>query len=125
MPGIMQSLLLQGAVPVTMLFSIFMLQERGCEQCRTVRMVLKRKSIPFQVIPLSLPSPSSALTHFRPQEVSTLPERCTRDHCLCRVSVNGMDVDRYNMGALLDSMKLLNRHVILETSRRPWTEQIK
>lgn len=105
-PGIMQSLLLQGAVPVTMIFSIVLLQERGCEKCRAVRATLKRKKIAFE-------------------EISTLPEKCTSTDCLCRVSVNGMDIDTQNMENLLDSMRLLNRHVVLETSSRSWGNQIK
>ena len=41
-PGIMQNLLLQGAVPVTMLCSILFLRSRGCQQCKQTRDTLAK-----------------------------------------------------------------------------------
>lgn len=111
-PGIMQSLLLQGAVPVTMMFSIAMLRERGCERCRNVRATLKKKGVNFQ-------------------EVSTFPEKCSTTTgvggCLCRLTVNGMEVDIYNLEneSLLEGLRVQNRKVVLETSARSWLEHIK
>jgi len=46
-PGIMQNLLLQGSVPVTMIFSLLMLRNRGDSITRTARQVLKNKGINF------------------------------------------------------------------------------
>eukprot|EP01112_Ceratiomyxa_fruticulosa_P021642 TRINITY_DN768_c0_g1_i1.p1 TRINITY_DN768_c0_g1~~TRINITY_DN768_c0_g1_i1.p1 ORF type:complete len:517 (+),score=83.99 TRINITY_DN768_c0_g1_i1:1275-2825(+) len=105
-PGIMQNLLLQGSVPVTMLFSIFLLRPRGCSHCRKVKSLLKSKNITFA-------------------EETTLPETCTATNCLCRVTVNGMEIDTNNMGDLLDSMKQLNRKVVLYTSAKSWETHVK
>lgn len=46
-PGMMQNLLLQGAVPVTMVFSIIMLRQRESESCQQVRAMLKKNKIKF------------------------------------------------------------------------------
>src|SRR3989338_9097763 len=50
-PGIMQNLLMQGAVPVTMLFSIFLLRNRGCLQCLETKKVLGRHGVDFVEVP--------------------------------------------------------------------------
>lgn len=49
MPGIMQSLLLQGAVPVTMIFSLFMLRPGGCSVCRRAKTQLSKAGIKYTV----------------------------------------------------------------------------
>ena len=68
MPGIMQNLLLQGVVPVTMLVSIIALRNRGCKQCKEVRVKLKSLHMVFR-------------------EQSSDPDACTEQHCVCTVTV--------------------------------------
>lgn len=46
-PGIMQNLLLQGAVPVTMIFSLLLLRPTGDDISRIARMILEKKNIKF------------------------------------------------------------------------------
>lgn len=47
-PGIMQNLLIQGVVPVTMLFSVLLLRYTGDRISRIARAVLQRKGIEFE-----------------------------------------------------------------------------
>lgn len=72
-PGIMQNLLLQGCVPVTMLFSIFILRPRGCDKCRKAIKILKEQQIDYI-------------------EQTTLPQECDSTKCLCRLLINGKEL---------------------------------
>lgn len=67
-PGIMQNLLLQGVVPVTMIVSLLLLRYRGCTQCRDVRSKLKSLKMRFQ-------------------EHSSDPVECSEETCVCSVSL--------------------------------------
>jgi len=46
-PGVMQNLLLQGAVPVTMFASLLFLRNRGCSKCKETREFLSKQGIKF------------------------------------------------------------------------------
>jgi len=97
-PGIMQSLLLQGAVPVTMIFSILMLRPRGCDNCKRVRAILKKTGVPFE-------------------EAQSL-QSCEGSECSCYVTVNGMEVNVENLGESLGNGSF--RKVVLTTSAKSW-----
>jgi len=97
--GIMQSLLLQGAVPMTMLFSILILRPTGCDKCKLARNTLKKNGINFK-------------------EISTLPKTCTEQRCRSRVMVNGVHVVSYDTDKCLREM--FGAKVILESSSNTW-----
>lgn len=69
-PGIMQSLLMQGAVPVTMLCSILLLRYRGCSTCKEVRSLLEKNKI-----------------HFTERSTQPLLECGGENGCVCRVEI--------------------------------------
>eukprot|EP01126_Amoeba_proteus_P061758 TRINITY_DN831_c0_g1_i9.p1 TRINITY_DN831_c0_g1~~TRINITY_DN831_c0_g1_i9.p1 ORF type:complete len:462 (+),score=69.46 TRINITY_DN831_c0_g1_i9:272-1657(+) len=73
-PGMMQNLLLQGAVPVTMLFSLFMLRNRGDDVSRTAREVLIEREIQFE------------------EQYAGEEEVARAGGSVCRILVNGKDV---------------------------------
>lgn len=99
-PGIMQSLMLQGAVPVTMIFSLFMLRPGGCANCKAATKKLNKARIPYE-------------------HTTTLPKKCDGE-CICKVTVNGLEVDIDK----LDADQVQGRLVVLETSSRGWLDHI-
>ena len=50
-PGIMQNLLLQGTVVITMLFSLLLLRPKGCQQCGKLRKELEDRGVKYKEIP--------------------------------------------------------------------------
>ncbi|KJE93331.1 hypothetical protein CAOG_04137 [Capsaspora owczarzaki ATCC 30864] len=111
-PGMMQNLLLQGAVPVTMLASIIFLRPTGCDNCKKMRKVLTTRKISFS-------------------EQSTLPTlKCTDDECKSWASLNGTNVrngDVNELTRVLDNEmpSTLKPQVTLYTSAQPWKEHLK
>jgi len=122
-PGIMQNLLLQGCVPVTMLFSIFILRPRGCEKCRKAIKLLEENNVTFV-------------------EQSTLPQECDSTTCLFKLVINNKELGGlaelevlHETGRLKDLASNFsntdqqnvtrNRNILVLSSRRAWREHFR
>jgi len=122
-PGIMQNLLLQGCVPVTMLFSIFILRPRGCDKCRKALKLLEVNGVTFI-------------------EETTLPQECDSNTCLFRLVINNKDLGGLSELEVLSETGRLkdftndfsspdqpnvvrNRSILVYSSRRPWREHFR
>eukprot|EP00698_Gefionella_okellyi_P011877 TRINITY_DN3161_c0_g1_i1.p1 TRINITY_DN3161_c0_g1~~TRINITY_DN3161_c0_g1_i1.p1 ORF type:complete len:599 (+),score=60.86 TRINITY_DN3161_c0_g1_i1:41-1837(+) len=109
-PGVMQNLLMQGVVPVTMLFSIVMLRNRGCSICKETRALLSKEKVNFI-------------------EKSTQPEQCSESTCFCSVSVGERTFDPQQVRELASMEKLRQMlgsgQIQLFTSAKPWALHLK
>eukprot|EP00698_Gefionella_okellyi_P019312 TRINITY_DN5907_c0_g1_i2.p1 TRINITY_DN5907_c0_g1~~TRINITY_DN5907_c0_g1_i2.p1 ORF type:complete len:605 (+),score=108.24 TRINITY_DN5907_c0_g1_i2:30-1844(+) len=112
-PGIMQNLLLQGIVPVTMVVSILALRSRGCGTCKQVRATLKQ--LKLECI-----------------EETTQPKtECSPEVCLCTVSAR----DRLYSPEQVQEWSRMPIHalrhelgevpVILTTSAKSWRQHLR
>eukprot|EP01097_Dermamoeba_algensis_P001945 TRINITY_DN1764_c0_g2_i1.p1 TRINITY_DN1764_c0_g2~~TRINITY_DN1764_c0_g2_i1.p1 ORF type:complete len:564 (-),score=74.63 TRINITY_DN1764_c0_g2_i1:515-2176(-) len=115
-PGIMQSLLLQGSVPMTMLCSILILRPKGCLKCQKLFNILESERVRYKL-------------------GSTLPATCTDSKCLARISVDGREIlgwqslNEKNPADLSLFYAKASLHsasdVQVVTSARPWGTHLK
>eukprot|EP00126_Sphaerothecum_destruens_P000204 Sdes_comp10247_c0_seq1m1873 len=112
-PGTMQSILLQGVVPVTMACSLLFLRPRGCTCCVQAERYLSRRKISYD-------------------HISILPKNCDEFNCNCIISVNN-DTIKVTKKEHLDILNTLipenhpnpaNYQVILYTSARTWRQHL-
>lgn len=116
-PGTMQNLLLQGAVPVTMLFSIFLLRNRGCDRCLEAKKILGEQDVHYTE------EPGAQCT----------PEECQLSVTIDGTNINGhfkydcQDILREKDNVLFDGF--LERDPIadvrVQTSATPWSKHFK
>eukprot|EP01137_Pigoraptor_chileana_P008059 Opistho-2@54385 len=110
-PGMMQNLLTQGVVPVTMLMSILCLRPRGCSTCRSARAFLQKHKVKFN-------------------EESLLPQECTDTECKSWVLINGTSVkgsDTRNLETLIakELPSTLTYQATLYTSAKAWNKHFR
>eukprot|EP00298_Acanthocystis_sp_HF-20_P004357 c14694_g1_i1.p1 GENE.c14694_g1_i1~~c14694_g1_i1.p1 ORF type:complete len:579 (+),score=206.18 c14694_g1_i1:23-1738(+) len=116
-PGMMQNLLLQGAVPVTMLCSILLLRPTGCKRCRSVMKIVKAHG-----------------SKLKWEERTTLPQNDCSDGCVCRAYVESteininqlltIDPNAGGVRTLLTKVIEEQKTLVVFTSGRGWKDHV-
>ena len=109
-PGMMQNLLLQGVVPVTMVTSILCLRPRGCNRCSQMKGILQKAEASFDAI-------------------CTLPVACDPGHCVAKIQVGDVGVfgpaDATALETCISRPGIERERIIFYSSEKQWGEHAR
>jgi len=111
-PGIMQNLLLQGVVVVTMGFSLLLLKPKGCESCQRIKKYFDDRKIKYEERP----------------SVSNCSVKCCASVTMDNVQLDIQhDDDTIAFEAVSDYLdrRSSTPNIIIYTSAKPWGEHLK